>query len=112
MPMRALAVADVYEALTSARPYRPARSSELALELIRSDTPHRLDPDAVSALETMLRNPSATPVTRLPTPIICGHLSTPDEIRRRCASRPSQSGTAHLDKAGLGEDTTTACPRC
>ena len=27
MPMRALAVADVYDALTSARPYRPARSS-------------------------------------------------------------------------------------
>ena len=26
MPMRALAVADVYEALTSARPYRPART--------------------------------------------------------------------------------------
>jgi HD-GYP domain-containing protein (c-di-GMP phosphodiesterase class II) len=66
MPMRALAVADVYEALTSARPYRPARSSERALELIHLDTPHRLDADAVSVLEKILRNSSATPVNRLP----------------------------------------------
>jgi HD-GYP domain-containing protein (c-di-GMP phosphodiesterase class II) len=57
MPMRALAVADVYEALTSERPYRPARSSELALEIIRSDAPHRLDPDAVQALESLLSEP-------------------------------------------------------
>ncbi len=69
MPMRALAVADVYEALTSPRPYRPARTSELALELIRSDTPHRLDADAVLALETLLKSPSAKTVSRLPTPI-------------------------------------------
>jgi len=69
MPMRALAVADVYEALTSARPYRPARSSEVALELIRSDTPHRLDVDAVLALETLLKNPGAKTVTRLSTPM-------------------------------------------
>ena len=66
MPMRALAVADVHEALTSARPYRPARSLELALELIHLDTPHRLNADAVSVLEKILRNPSATPVNRLP----------------------------------------------
>ena len=70
MPMRALAVADVYEALTSARPYRPARTPELALELIRSDTPHRLDADAVTALERILTNPSATTVTPFPTPTL------------------------------------------
>ena len=69
MPMRALAVADVYDALTSARPYRPARPPELALELIRSDTPHRLDADAVIVLERMLTNPSGTTVTPFPTPI-------------------------------------------
>ena len=66
MPMRALAVADVYEALTSARPYRPARTPELALELIRSDTPHRLDADAVIALERLLMDPGAMTVTRRP----------------------------------------------
>ena len=47
MPMRALAVADVYDALTSERPYRPAHSSERALEVLRSEAPRRLDSDAV-----------------------------------------------------------------
>jgi HD-GYP domain-containing protein (c-di-GMP phosphodiesterase class II) len=54
MPMRVLAVADVYDALTSERPYRPARGSDEALDIIRADVPHRLDEDAVSALETLL----------------------------------------------------------
>ena len=54
MPMRALAVADVYDALTSERPYRPAHSSDRALEVLREEVPHRLDADAVLALETLL----------------------------------------------------------
>ena len=60
LPMRVLAIADVYEALTSARPYRPPRPSERALEIIRADVPRRLDPDVFSALEGLLR-PSASP---------------------------------------------------
>src|SRR5690349_2937158 len=43
VPARLLAVADVYEALTSARPYRSARSSQEALRIIRADVPERLD---------------------------------------------------------------------
>ena len=54
VPMRILAVADVYEALTSPRPYRPAMSSAEALEVIRPDVPHRLDRDAFTALEAVL----------------------------------------------------------
>jgi HD-GYP domain-containing protein (c-di-GMP phosphodiesterase class II) len=54
MPMRVLAVADVYDALTSPRPYRPARSSDQALEILAAEAPRRLDPDAVRALETLL----------------------------------------------------------
>ena len=54
LPMRMLAVADVYEALTSDRPYRPARSSDKALEIMREDVPGRLDPEAFSALEGRL----------------------------------------------------------
>jgi HD-GYP domain-containing protein (c-di-GMP phosphodiesterase class II) len=53
-PMRILAVADVYDALTSDRPYRPAMSSLQALEVIREDVPKRLDPDAFAALEAVL----------------------------------------------------------
>jgi HD-GYP domain-containing protein (c-di-GMP phosphodiesterase class II) len=54
MPMRALAVADVYDALTSERPYRPAHSSDCALEVLRAEAPRRLDLDAVEALEALL----------------------------------------------------------
>ena len=59
LPMRILAVADVYEALTSARPYRPAFTSEQAIEVLRADTPNRLDADAVHALETLLAGETA-----------------------------------------------------
>ena len=51
MSMRVLAVADVYEALTAERPYRPAWSSDRALEIIGLDVPQRLDQDAFAALK-------------------------------------------------------------
>jgi HD-GYP domain-containing protein (c-di-GMP phosphodiesterase class II) len=54
MPMRVLAVADVYEALTAERPYRNALSDADALDLIRLDVPTRLDADAFSALVTVV----------------------------------------------------------
>jgi HD-GYP domain-containing protein (c-di-GMP phosphodiesterase class II) len=57
MPMRVLAVADVYEALTATRPYRPALNEDEALETIRRDVPRRLDPDAYGALETVIDLP-------------------------------------------------------
>jgi diguanylate cyclase (GGDEF)-like protein/putative nucleotidyltransferase with HDIG domain len=41
---RILAVADVYDALTSARPYRKAWTHEQALEVIRRDTGRHFDP--------------------------------------------------------------------
>jgi HD-GYP domain-containing protein (c-di-GMP phosphodiesterase class II) len=55
MPMRVLAVADVYEALISDRPYRPAYPWHEALELMRAEVPQRLDPRAFAALEALLR---------------------------------------------------------
>jgi HD-GYP domain-containing protein (c-di-GMP phosphodiesterase class II) len=54
MPMRVLAVADAYEALTAERPYRPAHTSDRALELMRADVPQRLDRDVFAALEALL----------------------------------------------------------
>ena len=53
-PMRMLAVADVYEALTSERPYRPAFSSADALDIMRADVPARLDADAFAALAELV----------------------------------------------------------
>ena len=54
IPMRVLAVADVYEALISERPYRRAHTPERALEMIRADVPLRLDADAFEALIALL----------------------------------------------------------
>jgi putative nucleotidyltransferase with HDIG domain len=54
VPMRVLAVADVFEALTSARPYRPAMTVEGALETLRADAPAKLDHDAVEALADVM----------------------------------------------------------
>ena len=54
LPMRMLAVADVYEALTSPRPYRAAMSSREALAIIRADVPERLDGEVFAALERLL----------------------------------------------------------
>jgi HD-GYP domain-containing protein (c-di-GMP phosphodiesterase class II) len=55
LPMRVLAVADVYEALISDRPYRSAYPWHEALELMRPDVPQRLDGRAFAALEALLR---------------------------------------------------------
>jgi HD-GYP domain-containing protein (c-di-GMP phosphodiesterase class II) len=55
--MRVLAVADVYEALTSQRPYRRALNSDDALAVIRSDVPERLDFEVYSALEVLVSEP-------------------------------------------------------
>jgi HD-GYP domain-containing protein (c-di-GMP phosphodiesterase class II) len=58
-PMRLLAVADVYEALTSERPYRAAMTSEEAIAIIRVQAPHHLDADAATALATLSHDAGA-----------------------------------------------------
>ncbi len=50
LPMRVLAVADIYEALTADRPYRTPLPVEDALAIIDRDVPGKLDPDARWAL--------------------------------------------------------------
>jgi putative nucleotidyltransferase with HDIG domain len=61
LPMRVLAVADVYEALTADRPYRGAMSAEQALGIIDRDIPRRLDGDVRNALGIHLgHGPAAT----------------------------------------------------
>jgi putative nucleotidyltransferase with HDIG domain len=61
LPMRVLAIADVYEALTSERPYRRAMSSDEALGIMRVDVPHRLDPDAFGTLSRLLDRTAGDP---------------------------------------------------
>jgi HD-GYP domain-containing protein (c-di-GMP phosphodiesterase class II) len=54
LPMRVLAVADIYEALTADRPYRPPLAPEEALGIICRDVPNKLDADALGGLEAHL----------------------------------------------------------
>ncbi len=77
MPMRVLAVADVYAALTVERPYRPAYTTHRALELMRTESPRRLDSDAFAALNTLV-------------------LDQPASVRKRWAAgaRPPAPGVA------------------
>lgn len=51
---RIVAVADVFDALTSERPYKSAWSVEKTLELIRSESGKHFDPRLVSLLEANL----------------------------------------------------------
>jgi HD-GYP domain-containing protein (c-di-GMP phosphodiesterase class II) len=67
IPMRVLAVADVYEALTAERPYRTAFSSVRALEVMGLDVPQRLDRDAFAALEHGVASAKAPPLGMQPS---------------------------------------------
>ena len=63
LPMRVLAVADIYEALTADRPYRPPLPPEEALGIIARDVPDKLDPDVLGGLEAHLAGPAPRPLT-------------------------------------------------
>ncbi len=54
IPSRILAVADVSEALSAERPYRPALGPDEVLATMRRDAGRRLDGDAFAALEEVL----------------------------------------------------------
>jgi putative nucleotidyltransferase with HDIG domain len=54
LPSRILAVADVAEALSADRPYRPALGPEEVLDVMRPDADRALDVDAFAALEQVL----------------------------------------------------------
>lgn len=74
---RIMAVADVYDALTSDRPYRMAWTQEQALAYVREGSGTAFDPAAVSALEKVLAMEAAG---QLPLP--------PAEAPRRDISNP------------------------
>jgi HD-GYP domain-containing protein (c-di-GMP phosphodiesterase class II) len=54
MGARIVAVADVYEALTADRPYRPAMPPEAALAVLDEETGGHLAGDVVAALRATL----------------------------------------------------------
>jgi putative nucleotidyltransferase with HDIG domain len=54
LPARIIAVADIYDALVSERPYRKALETEEVLQIISRDVPHRLDASCFEALKTFV----------------------------------------------------------
>ena len=56
LPAGILAVADIYEALTADRPYRPGMTPPAALAILRRDAGHRLRGEAIEGLERFLRH--------------------------------------------------------
>ncbi|KPK21590.1 MAG: hypothetical protein AMJ76_02320 [Dehalococcoidia bacterium SM23_28_1] len=79
MPLaaRIFAVVDVYDAITSDRPYRRARPHEYALEEIKRNTGTQLDPKVVEAFlkaeeRGLIRN-AGVPVSEQPLPQPLAH---------------------------------------
>jgi putative nucleotidyltransferase with HDIG domain len=63
LPMRVLAVADIYEALTAERPYRGPLTVEAALAIIDREVPARLDGAVRNALRISVGARSPAPST-------------------------------------------------
>jgi putative nucleotidyltransferase with HDIG domain len=57
LPMRVLAVADIYEALTAARPYRGPMGPQEALAIVSQGVPRHLDGDVRDALAAYVAGP-------------------------------------------------------
>ena len=51
---RILAVADIYDAVSSERPYRPAMEADRALQIVKENAGSHLDPVVVDALVKIL----------------------------------------------------------
>jgi putative nucleotidyltransferase with HDIG domain len=56
VPMRVLAVSDIFEALTAERPYRDPLPAGKALAIVTEDTPHRLDARVRDALAAYVQD--------------------------------------------------------
>jgi len=61
LPARIFAVVDVFDALTSERPYRQALSQQAALEYIESQSGKHFDPNVVAEFVAMLASPVDEP---------------------------------------------------
>jgi HD-GYP domain-containing protein (c-di-GMP phosphodiesterase class II) len=51
LPARIIAVADVFQALSEARPYLVGPAAEVVFEIMQKATPHHPDPDCFALLK-------------------------------------------------------------
>jgi len=88
MEARILAVADVFEAMTSHRPYRPAASVAQAVEYIQGNVGTKFDPAVVEAFLKVLgeEHEDVTPSSSL-TAYTYSHPVNPDEKHARGGTR-------------------------
>ena len=66
--MRILAVADVWDALSSHRPYREAMETEQVLAILDTQTHVALDPECVAVLKAQVRSGTLLPPVPPPVP--------------------------------------------
>jgi putative two-component system response regulator len=71
MLARVVSLADAFDAMTTARPYRAAMSLQAALDEIEHCSGSHFDPDVVKAFSSAFPDPNALPIR------------TPDKVRRR-----------------------------
>jgi putative nucleotidyltransferase with HDIG domain len=60
---RIIAVADTFDAMTSARPYRSAQKHKRAMDTLAAESPQRLDPRAVAAFSNYYKGERAVPLS-------------------------------------------------
>jgi putative nucleotidyltransferase with HDIG domain len=60
LPVRILAVADIFDALSAKRPYRAALPLETVLQMLKKESPHALDAGCVEALDQTLSGKKVT----------------------------------------------------
>ena len=90
---RIISVADTFDAITSARPYRQARAHKKALDILKYEAGTQLDPvGRESVLRDLLRTSPAGPVGVVHQPSLAGLLLAGRRSRERGLRRPGRGG--------------------
>ena len=102
---RIAAVADVFDALTSDRVYRPAFTRDQAIEMMRAESGTQLDPTILEALLEVLDSERSAADAR--RQVAGGSETVQQPAAARSASDPGQAG-ADRDRAAAGRDRAAA----
>jgi putative nucleotidyltransferase with HDIG domain len=86
---RIVKVADVYDAMTSDRPYRPGMSHDEALQVFRTITGTQIDAAVMAAFESIQADSSRRRHERAPVASADGSLHSLDLALREVTARPS-----------------------